>query len=64
MNSPINKNQLIEKSVQDWLHNEDITLNDCIEANIEVMFLNGQHIPCVTEKEVKELEIKYAEELI
>ncbi|MBF0266512.1 MAG: hypothetical protein HQL46_14700 [Gammaproteobacteria bacterium] len=64
MDSPINKNQLIERSVQDWLHNEYVSLNDCIDANIEVMFLNGQHIPCVTEQEVKELESKYAEELI
>lgn len=64
MDVPLNKNQLMEKSVQDWLHNEEISLNDCIDANIEVMFLNHQHVPCVTNKEVKDLEQKYSEDLI
>lgn len=64
MNAPKNKQELIDESIQDWLHNEDASLNDCLDANIEVMFLSGQHIPKFSTKEVNDLEDKYSQELI
>jgi hypothetical protein len=64
METPINKTELIEESVQDWLHHEDVSLNDCIDVNIEFMFLNHQHVPDISNKEIDDLEEKYSEQII
>jgi len=64
MKTPTNKNELIEESIHDWLHHENVSLDDCIEVNTEFMFLNHQHVPDISNKEVNDLEEKYSQQTI